>query len=406
MPLDRLLQDFAHRRWETNPFDRLMAVADQEPSQLEKFVSTALSSTPRGGTFVDTALSYVSEQAFERLANAAVEAFAASRENEAAQSVIAYASLQFPALLHPRLEEVFHLRPNADRHYENWPWRESGDVALPDLARLTADSFRPESIRSKAWLCLLETRSPETLRFAANPELEVPLPHPTGVYLREVGFASPTTALYDPRSSHLAFPEDHFSRKRPSWMSRTSHPTWRLPRSGPAYPFGGYAEGTCGLCRGALHHLLSMPLPDAPSVTLATCLSCLGWERQVLSYRHSTEGLPDPVDHGDVTPEFPAEALRETSVTLSPTPARWRWQDWALSNSRENLFRVGGYPSWIHSAEYPDCVSCKTPMRFVLQLDSDLPTVNGMEWSWGRGGICYGFWCATCHVSSFLWQCT
>ncbi|PZM67695.1 hypothetical protein DOE73_00205 [Paenibacillus dendritiformis] len=28
-----------------------------------------------------------------------------------------------------------------------------------------------------------------------------------------------------------------------------------------------------------------------------------------------------------------------------PAPARWRTQDWALSNGRENLCRVGGMPS-------------------------------------------------------------
>ena len=43
-----------------------------------------------------------------------------------------------------------------------------------------------------------------------------------------------------------------------------------------------------------------------------------------------------------VQPQFPACPLREAEVRLVETPRRWRWQDWGLSNGRENLNRVGG----------------------------------------------------------------
>jgi hypothetical protein len=67
-------------------------------------------------------------------------------------------------------------------------------------------------------------------------------------------------------------------------------------------------------------------------------------------------------------------------VRLDETPRQWRWQDWGLSNGRENLNRVGGEPCWVQSAEYPCCPICKGLMRFLMQLDSDLPTGDGGEW--------------------------
>lgn len=87
-------------------------------------------------------------------------------------------------------------------------------------------------------------------------------------------------------------------------------------------------------------------------------------------------------------------------------PRRWFWQAWGCSNSRENLNRVGGEPSWIQDAEYPSCPSCDKLMPYLFQLDSDLPTAGGGEWLWGSGGIAYGFWCDGCRISGVIWQCT
>ena len=45
-------------------------------------------------------------------------------------------------------------------------------------------------------------------------------------------------------------------------------------------------------------------------------------------------------------------------------------------------------------------------MRFMLQLDSQLPDQDGEEWLWGSGGVAYGFNCAACRTTAYLWQCT
>ncbi|MDI9682322.1 hypothetical protein QM334_36615, partial [Burkholderia cenocepacia] len=93
-------------------------------------------------------------------------------------------------------------------------------------------------------------------------------------------------------------------------------------------------------------------------------------------------------------------------VDVFAAPARWAWQEWGESNGRQNLSRVGGPPSWVQSSWYPDCPDCGRKMRFAMQLDSELPQVDGGEWLWGSGGANYTFWCAPCRTSAHLWQCT
>jgi hypothetical protein len=105
-------------------------------------------------------------------------------------------------------------------------------------------------------------------------------------------------------------------------------------------------------------------------------------------------------------PQFPAEPLLEGTVGLVATPARWRLQDWGAANSRENLHRLGGEPTWIQNSDYPRCPSCGSTMAALLQLDSGLPTEDGGQLLWGSGGIAYVSWCDNCAISGVQWQCT
>jgi hypothetical protein len=68
---------------------------------------------PKGGTFLDLTLSFVTEPAFAHLISVALQRLARDPEENAASAVIAYASLQFPQLLHPHLAQLFTLAPNA-----------------------------------------------------------------------------------------------------------------------------------------------------------------------------------------------------------------------------------------------------------------------------------------------------
>ena len=153
---------------------------------------------------------------------------------------------------------------------------------------------------------------------------------------------------------------------------------------------------------------MHVPLAQLGPIRLETCLSCLGWEVPCLFYVHGEDGKISPCayDAEVLVPQFSAPPLREAEVQLAHTPARWRWQDWALANGRQNLHRVGGYPCWIQDADYLNCPHCQDTMSFLFQLDSHLPLMDGSEHLWGSGGICYAHWCARCQVSGYSWQCT
>jgi hypothetical protein len=176
------------------------------------------------------------------------------------------------------------------------------------------------------------------------------------------------------------------------------HPTW-LGNEGDTVQFSGKGSCNCGLCGNKLHRLMEIPenrlslSAETQLVCLQVCRSCLGWEEPVLYYRHDESGNVVSLNEGNRVPQFPASPLTPCTVELVATPARWHWQDWALSNSRENLHRVGGFPCWVQSADHPSCPECSEKMTFMMQLDSDLPSEDGDSWSWGSGGIGYGFRC-------------
>lgn len=413
--VNELLAEFEAKRANAQPFERLVEGIRSSSTFADEFARAALSRLPKGGTFFDLTLSHVSEPVLDELVGVAMDRLSANPEEEAASAVIAYTSLQLPRLLHPRLERLFALRPNARTYYRNYPWRDSGALAVPHLTAVIADAAMGD--RAEAWRCLLETRDPVALERAMEAVTRVKLDHPVEVYLHEVGLESPTRPLYPQQSWHVVFPAGYFTEPRRPWNDRSFDPTWRLEPEGSACRFGGEADGSCSLCAGRLHHLITVDsalLGDEAAagerVAFVVCLSCVGWARPVLTYshrrRHGGEGCPEPMDAGAFTPELPGVAIQETEVHVVRSPERCRWQEWGLSNGRENLNRVGGHPSWVQSAQYPTCPTCAGRMRFALQLDSDLPTVDGGEWMWGSGGLGYVFWCGGCRVSAVMWQCT
>jgi hypothetical protein len=412
MSWHELLNQFRAKAPGAGAFDRLAEfLGTAEEDEIEQFALSALEVAPAGGTFLDSTISHIASSGLIRLVDRCMSILESGAPNEACQSVLAYVSLQQPQDLQPYLLRIFALRPNAGTYYENWPWRGAEETDVPFLTW----SLQTTQIatRMKAWECLLETRRPDAMSFALAATDKVHLDQPADYYLRTVGFNATHKRLYREHCAHIIFPSDYFVVDRPSWNSRSLHPTWHLEGGGKAFRFGGSGSSSCGLCGRNLQHLISLPTShvfDDPSddstIALEVCLSCLGWVEGCLFYQYSVDGSPRALDVGSAKPEFVADALRETRVDLAPTPDRWRWQDWALSNARENLHRVGGHPCWIQSADFPDCKSCGKTMHFMLQLDSDLPSVDGGEWLWGSGGICYGFSCVDCRITAFRWQCT
>ena len=413
-------------------FDRAMDLATDHPESVVRLAVAVMDRSPRGGTFFDAALSFLREDDWPEAVRCALDALGRDAENEAAKSVIAYASMQRLQSLHPHLRKIWELAPNADAYYANWPWRESGMVDVPALRTVLHDHKQELESRRKAWQCLFETRNLTILDYlvtrARDLERDLHLSQTPGLkfdnWLLEVGHelreGSTLRPLYVDRPLHLAFPTGFLlDEHRPSWLSRTTHPTWRLPAREvePASEavVGGECESPCSVCGNRLHRLLVLePVPSGLGIgararlEFATCLSCLGFAEPALYYEHDGQGRPRQVGYSGSPrePEFRAGPLRPTRVRLVDAGSRWRWQDWALSNGRENLNRVGGHPCWIQGADYLKCPRCRQTMQFVFQLDSDLPTAEGGEWLWGSGGISYCLWCDACGISGLSFQCT
>ena len=173
---------------------------------------------------------------------------------------------------------------------------------------------------------------------------------------------------------------------------------------------------TCDVCGHPAHNLLALdPVPDGYGVTglprleIATCLSCLGWERERLAYAHDADGCPQGLTTADprVIPQFTMAPLLEAWVGLADLGPRWRWQEWG--NQEQNLHRLGGHPVSVQRGKYIECARCGQISIFLLQLESPLVTGDGAdyrEFLWGMGGVCYVFWCDDCKISTLFWETT
>lgn len=420
---ERIVDDFRRDGWQSKPMERTVKLVVGQPSNAAKLVSLALQTIEGSATFVDFAIGHMPEPTWADLVSAAIERLKYSKENEMAESIVAYASLQAPETLHPHLKQLYHLAPNEHTYYGLWPWHMSGTTGVAELSAIVSDTSMDRAERYHAWFALLETRDPNALKVAISLWNETDVSHERpdidlNDLLAEVGYwleNKKLVRLYPETTLHLRFPDEYLLEEDVPWLAKV-HSTWTLEHCSPfSFRFGGGGLGACSTCGEAVHHFLSLsPVPEGLGVSglqklsIQACLSCLGWEAQEQFFKHDVDGgAADLLNPGEpVVPEFPAKGLKETRVHLCPTPKRWRRQDWALANGRENLHRLGGIPCWIQSAEHHECPSCSRPMPFLMQLDSNLPTVDNNEWLWGSGGIVYVLWCDACRVSCVFWQCT
>jgi hypothetical protein len=409
------------------PVAEATALARSHHEAVSDFAIAVMKRFPKGGTFLDAALSYLPQGEWPALVQSALDALdeSADKSFNATGSVIAYASLQCVSALHPHLTRIFTSRPNECCYYEEFPWRESGDGHLEYLRSVIENKESVDEDRTRAWTYLCQTRDTKVIAYAiSSADLPGLVPDAwtehdwLSASLHRVGFQQHgrsfrricPEALY-----HIEFSDAYFeAQARPPWLARV-HPTWTLAGSVQLVPFGGPSGNSCSLCGQTLQRLLILdPVPPGLGITrrtrleAAACLSCLGWERQPLFYQHDRSGRPTNIGYEGpaVAPRFRAGPLKETECRLVETPRRWYWQDWGLSNSRENLNRIGGEPCWIQDAQYPQCPLCDKLMHYLMQLDSCLPTDQQREWLWGSGGIVFGFWCDKCKVTGFFWQCT
>ncbi|WP_299085462.1 hypothetical protein [uncultured Campylobacter sp.] len=214
------------------------------------------------------------------------------------------------------------------------------------------------------------------------------------------------------RVYHIIFPRGYFGAPYAAHLAK-HHPTWRFEGGEARYRLGGVLDEPGGDAQNPLFHLITLdPLPrdlpvrSLPRLILAAHVREIN-EGEIVFYEHDAQGMPRRIG-GRTQVEYAFdEPIKECEVVLAPTPARWAAQDWGMSNSRQNLARIGGEPSWIQGALVPTCPICGEKMEFLMQLDSELPSCEqGGEVYFGSGGILYVFWCERTRVSGFFMQCT
>lgn len=182
-----------------------------------------------------------------------------------------------------------------------------------------------------------------------------------------------------------------------------NHPTWHLPTAGQPFTIGGEGRGLCPACGRRLVHLVTLNefgagiMPPFPRLRIETCDGSL----EPAYYSHDAAGMPTPIApfHSDYGSAI-EPASKESTVRLAPTPPRWLRQSWGISNSRQNLFRLGGLPSWVQGPQFPLVPGTDREMKFLLQFDS----LAGFFW--GSGGMLYVFWDEESRITCHVPQCT
>lgn len=124
--------------------------------------------------------------------------------------------------------------------------------------------------------------------------------------------------------------------------------------------------------------LLLDPVPrtlsfvSRPRLDLAYCYSCVdGWEPAW--HQHDDNGRPTMIRRpGQAAVPFELEDIRPAvAAGFADCGPRWQRQDWGMSNSRENLNRLGGELTWIQNPDQLACPNCQRTMMALLQLDWD-----------------------------------
>ncbi|MGS0896930.1 hypothetical protein ACVBGC_31010 [Burkholderia stagnalis] len=424
-----ILDDYERLGWTGNdPMARMLALRRDNPAALADLVIASFDRALPHATFIDAALDLLDDAAFANVAAEAWRRVRAGAWNDRLASALSSVALQWPHVFAGHwdaLLDVVRTKQSPSLYHAESAWR-ALDPATVDAwrGRLANDPARDDDAHERT-VALLHSRDPAAV-LDATARLCRDAPERAADWLMSAGHArehDALHALHDEAPLHIDFGPTlraPILRQMPRWKRdiHAHHPTWHAGesrRSGAR--FGGVSSYRCGLCHEPLHRLLTLPQPldagieSATPVSFDTCLSCLGWESDgPLFHRHDAAGraCAHPAQQRDVAlePDYRAAPLVEADVGLFAAPARWVRQDWGASNDRQNLSRVGGAPSWVQSAWYPDCPDCGRKMRFAMQLDSNLPQTDGGEWLWGSGGANYTFWCAPCRTSAHLWQCT
>lgn len=401
--------NFDGKRWSDDIYDKLISVIRHDRAALPEIAHWILATPGRHFNLLADLIPHLTEAEFAALAEDAVRRLANGESSDDVRECIERASLQIPDALGPHLGL---LRDQGDLYLSAWRASDQGD------ADAVAAAVREECEQADCER-LMETGNATAIRRAfeqLSPDGRTSLAYWALMHDVELvdGEARPLTLG---PCHHL-----QFDAERPSyakWLDelRRLHPTLRLRSAEDVAGLaGGSTEAPCGLCGGEV--AIFLRLREAPPgfavsarpLTLAVCVACLtdyaAGPMPPLFYDHRS-GEPvtlNPTGQqrmpADRWPPLPVSRMR-----ASPTPPRWQVQN-GLANSRENLHRLGGRPTWVQEADYPDCPTCTRRMPFLAQLSCELPSGPDAVSGLNEDGLTYFFWCDECQLSAVTEQFT
>lgn len=413
MPIvESFITAFEARGWASEPHDALLWIIKNDRESLLPIARWMIGAIDGSRNLVPDLLSHLTELEFATVVEDAVALLNKKGATGTIEEIVQHAALQVPAILRPYLSV---LAKNGIQGRAERAWRAAGRTEIARLeAALGAEVGGAEV--SDAWDCLLETGDTESISkafFGAAPEKRhwlrlAALDHDM---LIDTQGARPLTLG---SCHHLMFSRlGELMEFGYVEGVRQCHPTAQLASDRDLIiDAGGIFPQRCSQCDQPLHALLLLTdLPPGFAVSirplfLAMCGHCV-WHSPQLFYAHDESGHPHSLNRNGTphTQEFVSAPLPASTVRVSPTPARWLLQDWGLANSRQNLHRLGGRPTWVQNSDYPVCPRCQTEMPFLMQLDGGgrLPHLpQGAAWS--EDGLIYAFWCDACSLSAILHQ--
>jgi len=357
------------------------------PNDTLVLIDAILRHLPKAGAALTGLIQRLSDEQVGSMVDIALDEYERSQSPTSANAV-KQADEYCRSALHPKLERIFRSGVNAANYSRVDPFRLASVEQTIFLRPIVEDASVDVETRVRAWQALLETRNADCIGYALAVAHTLELPRSVDDYLARVGLERTVDGvrqLYPSSVYKVAFDET---------------------AEGDTVTFGGaYEASTCPACGKILDRILTVDrVPDGlgislPSLTLATCLQCLGWEVERFYYQHNVDGVPVPIayDGGAVDPQFPTDPFDLRRARLVPMPPNRQW---------DSVTRLGGFPNWEQLPEYLNCSNCRRTMPVIMQVTSGHQNGPNSCVEFGDAGLAYGYWCDACRISGWMWQCT
>lgn len=416
--MNKLIDEFldnlvSKKRNSQKTLNKTFELISEQPNVMFELI-TKLLNEKQEISYITKGLSYISEKDLEKITSQIFSIIKENNDNEDLESIITYISLQHPQLLHPYLDIIWKLKLNWSGYDASYPWRNTNGKDLKFIKSILQNPEFSNEDRTEAFIRILESRNEEEIKSAIDYVRINNIIEREDIdwyilsSLESVSYTLNNDNIYNycpSKPLHILFPKNHAK------FAKATHPTYTLPNDGIKYKMGGILEADTN---NPFFHIITLaPIPNQIAITGLEKLILGAHFREIFGYapffyQHNAKGEPIRIGDKEVVDldVNNENGIKDVEVELAITPPRWFFQDWAFSNGNENLFRLGGEPSWIQNPMVLDCPICNKKMDFLMQLDSELTDCKDGSLYFGSGGICYIFWCDCCKVSGYFGQWT